>query len=199
MLNQFFDKVVCLTTSRWDACSKELSKYGIKAEKFKSVPHNDPKKSFNMSQRKLMRYLWEEGVANALVLEDDVMFLNMETLPNILDDLSRWEWDICYFGGNYDCHPNVKKATPVSKNLRRIYNAWTTHAVAYQRDAIEHITKNYRADVIYDAWLDENVLGDMYTVATVPLIAIQKPGYADLWQRDVDYSDVWQRSLDFIK
>lgn len=178
---------------------KELDKHGIKVERFNSVKHNNPMKSFNMSQRKLIADLWQSGCHSALVIEDDIVFQNMKDLPAVLDDLGRWEWDICYFGGNYKPHWNVTPAIPVSKNLRRIYNAWTTHCIAYQREAIEHIHRSYKADCPYDAWLDENVLSELYTVATVPLLAIQEPGYADLWQRNVDYSDVWQRSLDFIK
>lgn len=199
MINQFFDRVVCLTTSRWDRAVREFDKYDIKVERFNSVKHDNPMTSFNMSQRKLMKDLWESGCHSALVLEDDVVFQNMKDLPAVLDDLERWVWDICYFGGNYQPHWNVTPPIKVSKNLRRIYNAWTTHSIAYQRDAIEHIHRAYKADAPYDAWLDEYVLGELYTVATVPLLAVQEKGYSDLWKHDVDYTDTWQKSLDFIK
>lgn len=199
MINEFFDKVYVLTTSRWDRCKAELDNHGIKAEKFKSVPDNDRFRSFNLSQQKIMLEAYYQGLQSVLVLEDDVVFQNMEHLPNVLDDLNRWDWDICYFGGNYQPHERVIQPSSVSKNLRRIYNAWTTHAIGYQREAIEFIHQNYKADQMYDAWLDDHVLADMYTVATVPMIAVQRPGFADLWQRNVDYTQTWERSLDFIR
>jgi hypothetical protein len=199
MINEFFDRVVVLTTARRKRCEAELAKYGIKADFFQSIEDPNPFRSFNLSQQKILSDFTKSEDNNILVLEDDVVFQNMEMLDIVLDELDANDWDMVYLGGNYNNRPDAKRPDVVSEHLRRLYNAWTTHAVGYKRDVAANIYRRYDPTQLYDAWLDENILKQWTAVATVPLLAIQQQGYSDLWGREVDYSGTWSQSIDFIR
>jgi GR25 family glycosyltransferase involved in LPS biosynthesis len=199
MINEFFDRVVVLTTARRERCQAELDKYGIKADFFQSIADPNPFRSFNISQKAILRDFTKSEDHNILVLEDDVVFQNMEMLEIVLDELDRTSWDIVYFGGNYKNHDKAVQPEVISTHLRRIYNAWTTHAIAYTRDVAQNIYRRYGATHLYDAWLDENILEKWTAVATVPMLAIQEKGHSALWGREVDYTGTWSQSIDFIR
>jgi GR25 family glycosyltransferase involved in LPS biosynthesis len=201
MLNEFFDKIVVLTTSRRERCEAELAKYGIKAEFIQSVAVGTPFYSFNSSMIGIVADFAKSELNNILVLEDDVVFENMHSIDMCLDELEDEfpNWDMLYLGGNYACHDQVKRPDHISDHLRRIYNAWTTHAVAYRRDVAAWIVRNYKVDQMYDAFLDERVLDKFKAVATYPMFAVQEQGYSDLWGHEVDYTGTWSQSTDFIR
>jgi hypothetical protein len=199
MINEFFDRVVVLTTARRERCQAELAKYGVKADFFQSIEDPNPFRSFNISQKAILRDFTKSEDHNILILEDDVIFQNMEMLDVVLDELDATEWDMVYFGGNYKNHENAMRPDVVSTHLRRIYNAWTTHAVGYKKDIAHSICRRYTPTQLYDAWLDENILSGCVAVATVPLLAIQQQGFSQLWGREVDYSGTWNQSIDFIR
>jgi GR25 family glycosyltransferase involved in LPS biosynthesis len=136
-----------------------------------------------------------------LVLEDDVVFDNMHSIDMCMDELNEEfpNWDMVYLGGNYQNHVYARKPGYISEHIRRIYNAWTTHAIAYRRDVAAWIIRNYNENQIYDAFLDEKVLYRVNAAATYPLFALQEKGYSDLWGREVDYTGTWQQSTDFIR
>jgi GR25 family glycosyltransferase involved in LPS biosynthesis len=200
MLNEFFENIVVLTTHRRERCEVELAKYGIKAQYMKSLQYH-PKKSFNMSMLYILTSFVESGKDTVLILEDDVVFQNMHSIDMCLDELTDEcpDWDILYLGGNYNNRPDAQKPEHISEHLRRIYNAWTTHAVAYKRSAAMWLVNNYEPHVLYDAWLDEYALKKFKTVATYPLFAVQEQGYSSLWGREVDYTGTWEQSTDFIR
>ena len=199
MLNEFFDKVVVLTTSRRKRCEAELAKYGIEAEFVQSVVAESPFVSFNRSMGRLVTEFTKSELRNILILEDDIVFQNMELLDVVLDELSMTHWDLFYMGGNYHNKPSAKRPDHISEHLRHIYNAWTTHAVAYRRDVASWIHRNYNRSDMYDAYLDEQVLNRFYAVASFPLLAVQEQGHSDLWGREVDYTGTWSQSTDFIR
>jgi GR25 family glycosyltransferase involved in LPS biosynthesis len=201
MLNEFFDKIVVLTTSRRKRCEAELDKYGIKAEFVQSIEGVTPFHSFNVSMSGIIKEFSKSELGNILVLEDDVVFQNMQSLDMCLDELliEFPNWDMLYLGGNYKNHDQARRPDHISDHLRRIYNAWTTHAVAYRRDVAAWIVRNYKVDQMYDAFLDERVLGKFKAIATYPLFAIQEKGHSGLWGHEVDYSGAWSQSTDFIR
>lgn len=197
MINEFFDNVVVLTTSRRERCEAELKKYGIEAQFFRSLSY-PAKKSFNMSMKAILERFVERGGKRLLILEDDVEFRDMDKAADVFTELGSVDWEILYLGGNYKNTPDAKKPDHVSKHLRRIYNAWATHAIAFTDKSARWIYKHYKADGMFDAWLDENALSRFTTIATVPMLAVQAPFHSDIWGHEVDYSGIWDESITFI-
>lgn len=140
----------------------------------------------------LLNFLRDSNNETLICFEDDVVFkgtaidIDLEFAIAELPD----DWDIFYLGCNlfaqdWEKHPPVKR----SQNLSRIYHAWTTHAIAYSRKAVEWIVDNYDVTKMYDAWLSENTLGTLNMFVMRPMIARQRPGFSDLWNNEADYSD----------
>lgn len=197
MLNKFFDTIVVLTTSRRKRCEAELMKYGIEAEFVQSVKCEDTMMSFNLSMLGIVSDFNTSKHESILVLEDDVLFQHMDKCEEVLGELA--DWDMLYLGGNYQNKPDVKKPDVVSEHLRRIYGAWTTHAVAYRKQTSAFVSEHYQGKSMYDAWLDEHVIPRFNVLATLPMLAVQEQGYSSLWGRKVDYSNTWEGSTKFIQ
>lgn len=154
-----------------------------------------PFESFNESQLMMLKSFLRTDKQTLICFEDDVVFR-----PNLWDNipftLSRAiaelpdNWDIFYLGCNLFCE-NWEKEPPAyhSPNLSRIYHAWTTHAIAYSRKAVQWIVDRYDVNCMYDAWLSNSILNNLNAFVMRPMIARQRPGFSDLWNNEADYTD----------
>lgn len=190
---EHFDQIYCLNvphrTDRWaDACI-EFERVRIKPEKFSAVTADGPHQSFTLSQQAMLKQFFESGKEKCLILEDDVQFIDIGSLGSALSELPE-NWEILYLGAN------IREEWPVrySGHLFHIKNAWTTHAVAYTRKAVEKILAEFPNEhYMYDNWLGDN-LHKFNAFITCPMMAIQRPGRSDIWGHDVDYGYVWKES-----
>jgi hypothetical protein len=124
----------------------------------------------------------------ALILEDDVTFTNVNIIELAMQELPK-DWDIMYLGANVVGTDLCSWPEPeyYSQFLRRVSQAWTTHAVAYSQKGLDYILSHWTpGDQMYDDWLRCN-LEKMQAFITYPMVADQRKGYSDIWQRDVDY------------
>lgn len=142
---------------------------------------------FNKAQYNALAFLSMHG-GGGLVLEDDVIFKNHEHLEQAMSELPD-DWDMCYLGANIVGTDLCSWPTPerFSKHLSRIKQAWTTHAIAYSAKGVQRILTTWMpGDQIYDDVLRCN-LENMEAFIVNPMVADQRPGYSDIWQRDTDY------------
>jgi hypothetical protein len=189
-LHYHFDVVYLLTTNRTERAVNECKRIGILPVVCVSEIHTDKIISFNMSMISILRKFIQSGLGRCLILEDDVIFQNEDTTFCS-------GWDMVYLGGNYLPAGDNTAPEYVDENTRRIYNAWTTHAVGYTQKAAQWIVANYDLSGIYDDWLNQNIYR-FKVYATVPMVAIQEPGESSLWERAVDYTDIFTRSNDYL-
>lgn len=189
----FFHHIYCLNvphrTDRWTLALQEFERVGIKPEKFSAVQAIGPHQSFTQSQKAMMERFFESGKGNCLILEDDVVFKDIGSLGNALSELPE-NWEILYLGAN------IREEWPVrySGHLFHLKNAWTSHAIAYTRGAVEKILAEFPNDnYMYDNWLGDN-LHKFNAFITCPLMAVQRPGRSDIWGHDVDYGYVWKEA-----
>lgn len=194
-MNKFFDTITVLTTHRTEECRQELEWHHIKASYFHSIAFENPTISFNTSYLQILKLFVETDKENILILEDDVSFRSLDRMEEIMQEAEGY--DILYLGGNFITHEGHKEAEPYSPNLRRVKSAWTTHAVAYNKDTAKWIIENYDLSGVYDAWLDLQ-LDRFKTLAVVPMLAKQKPGKSSLMGQDVDYSNIFTLSDNYL-
>jgi hypothetical protein len=181
-----FSKVLFLTQAerpdRTKQCQDELKRVGLKAEPYYAISADNPFKSFCLSQKSMVDSITSDG---ALLLEDDVVFKNLNNLQNVINELPE-DFDLLYLGANVtDPHPEY-----VSPLLRRIRSAWTTHAIVYSLKAAKYISENYvdwETSGMYDDWLSREFLPKKKCYICCPMIAIQRPVYSDMWQRQCSY------------
>ena len=132
----------------------------------------------------------------ALLLEDDVVFQDLGPLPAALQQLPA-DWDVLYLGANItDMVFGIKENPPVrhSEHLFRVRRAWTSHAIAYTRQAVERIVTVYNPNTcgMYDNFLSEYMLPKLNAFLVSPMVAFQRPGKSDLWRGNTDYTGAFE-------
>ena len=186
-----FERIYLLTTMRTQRALDECERVGIVPEVCFSKVDESPHRSFCLSMLDILQSFVDSGADSCLILEDDVIFKDVSVE---FDDV----WDIIYLGGNFKPYPDFKMPEYESPTLRRVFNAWTTHAVGYKAHVARWIVDNYDTGIMFDCWLDKQ-LHKFNTMAVVPMIAEQLPSYSTIWQREVDYSDTFKAGNEFLQ
>jgi GR25 family glycosyltransferase involved in LPS biosynthesis len=148
------------------------------------IKSDNPTKGFNEAQHNALKF----AHGNTLILEDDVTFHNIEHLGAALYELP-YDWDMLYLGANVVGTDLCSWPEPefYSMHLKKVTQAWTTHAIAYSKAGLEKILGSWTVDdQMYDDWLRCN-LDKLNAFIISPMIADQRPGFSDIWQRDVNY------------
>jgi hypothetical protein len=201
MLHNYVDQVVVLTQrSRVDRrylFDQQAQDEGLQYHYFYSIEHPDPKRSFNLSQKAILTAAYVNGYDSVLVMEDDADLRNMHLANDIIKQLPLG-WDMFYLGANVKPTPDFTPPKRISKNLFRIYNAYTTHAIMYRKGVINRISDTYNAKSMFDAWLDEQLLPHVDAYICSPFLSWQRPSRSDLWDRLVDYTDTFQASENYL-
>ena len=158
------------------------------------IDPDSPMKGFNQAQWNAIN----ASKGNTVIFEDDVVFdRNSGHLLQALDELPV-DWDILYLGANVVGTDLCSWPEPqhYSTHLRRVTQAWTTHAVCYSQKGLDWIKQNWKHDdgQMYDDFLRCN-LEKLQAFIIFPMICNQRPGYSDIWQREVDYGffNVWRQ------
>lgn len=192
----FFDRRVGLTLGPdWPDFCLELERVGLdNVWRFDVLPIDDdkilgPHQSFNGSIHQILKDALELGTQHLLVLEYDVAFRNCDHLQQALKELPA-DWDLVYLGANL-MNAEVEK---YSAHLHRVRNAWTTHALGYNRRIIPWLLDNQPgfSEEMFDNWLGAQASVNAYVVS--PMCAYQKPHYSGIWGRHTDYIDIFEAS-----
>jgi hypothetical protein len=209
MINQatwnYFDRKVCLTItnrksgkpSRWPDAQAEFERVNMKGvKKFEAIEAIGPHQSFTLSQKKILKDFIKSDNKHMLVMEDDIQFLSLEPFYDAFPDISGGvKWDILYLGGNIRGQVNKER-----RNLCRVTEVWTTHAVAYSRYAASVLLENFpnENEVMYDTYLGA-MLRNFKAYMINPMIAVQRPDFSEIWGHEVDYTDIFKASNQKMK
>lgn len=199
---KFFDRRVLLTQkkrrsgkpSRLPLAQKELQRVGIvDYHVFDALDAIGPHQSFTLSQKKILTDFINSNDKVLLTLEDDVQFVDLSPLEEAIDDIQRTriKWDILYLGGNLMNGRVIEKR----RNLCKVDNVWTTHAVAYNRFSAAALLQHFpnENEVMYDTYLG-GMLRVFNSYMVSPMVAFQRPDYSDIWQNDVNYTGIFNQS-----
>lgn len=188
----FFDRKVCLTADEreWQQGLMEFKRVGLSdVKKFQAILDIGPHQSFSRSVRWILNEFNESGLETLLHLEDDCAFRQLDHLSDALSELPS-DWDIVYLGANIQ-----SDALRISPHLFKVSNAWTTHAIGFNRKVVPFILEHQPdfSDQMLDNWLGAQ-LGRLNAYVVAPMVAWQRPHYSMIWRREVDYSDVFEAS-----
>ena len=109
-------RIYCINLTRradrWAECLEIFAKQGLEVERFEGIDGNPGNEKLNgatdgdigctLSHYELVKKLKKEGIKEALILEDDVEFIEdfqftlSQILPNAPED-----FDMIWFGGNH--------------------------------------------------------------------------------------------------
>lgn len=200
MLNNFFDKILCISLDnrpdRWEECVRVFTKHNLDVERLPAIygrdlniPHQNGDWYYgvlgcSMSHLFAVKYARQLNLNNVLILEDDVEFIDNvnKRFTEILPELP-FDWDMLYFGGNH-----MESPRKVSTHLSRVSNTLACHAIGlnfkFFDTAIQALTNiNTINDVNYTT-----LQKDYNVFVTDPHLAWQRPGYSSILERHEDYS-----------
>lgn len=194
----YFDLKICLNhpnaTERWGSCLQEFKRIGLNGvARFEALPSIGPHQSFNLSVRTILEYFIRSPYERLLFLEDDVTFVRPEIADEAIKELPG-DWDILYLGANV-LHPTGPKPTAYSPHLCRVYEAWTTHAIAFNKKCISFILENQPglSEAMFDNWLSAN-LARFNSYIVSPMAAYQRPGHSLIWNSTTNYETIFTGS-----
>jgi hypothetical protein len=173
---------------RWADSLHQFYSVGIEtAERINCIESEENRYiSFNHSHYDTVKKGFDTGKTFA-IFEDDIIF---DRFWKHIDEASRQlpdDWDALYLGANI--MGDWQMPHKASSHLSRLPNAWMTHAIVYSMKGAAFVLDNFNPDTfpVYDEWLRLNLMpgGNVYLLT--PMSCYQRPGYSDVWQRDVEY------------
>jgi len=132
--------------------------------------------------------IWQALVSGtddyAVIFEDDAVWSGIN-----LDDSCMIEFDridMLFLGGNHSAYGAIE-GEHVSGNLYRCGHTLTGHAYIIHRDTAFWLLQehNFNLTAIDAGWKFIHDRGHSYYIS--PSIWTQRPGYSDIWNRDVNY------------
>jgi hypothetical protein len=195
---EYFDLKICLNhptaTERWGSCLQEFKRISLPGVvRFEALPDIGPHQSFNRSVRTILQYFARSPYKRLLFLEDDVAFVRPETADEAIRELPE-DWDILYLGANV-LHPTGAKPEAYSPHLCRVHEAWTTHAIAFNKKCVNFILENQPglSEAMFDNWLSGN-LSRFNSYIVSPMAAYQRPGHSLIWNSTTNYETIFTGS-----
>lgn len=194
---EYFDLKICLNhpsaSERWGCCLQEFDRIGLRGVvRFEALPDIGPHQSFNKSVRTILEYFARSPYKHLLLLEDDVTFVRPELADKAINELPE-DWDILYLGANI-LHPDPKPQ-PYSPHLCRVFAAWTTHAIAFNKKSVKFVLDNQPgvSEAMFDNWLSAN-LPRFNSYIVSPMAAYQRPGKSLIWNTTTNYETIFTGS-----
>jgi len=119
------------------------------------------------------------------VLEDDVDFINIDSIDRSVDQLKNRDWSLFYLGAN--THVPLNKE---DENLLVLKKGFATHAVAYHESFYDYFIENFerRNIPIIDVWLSDYGQENFKSYCTFPITAVQASNHSDIHDAFADYS-----------
>lgn len=211
----FFDRKVVLTADdvEWCAAQTEFARVGLDGyQKFQALAIDDgeilgPHQSFSGSECQILRDFLNSDALTLLHLEDDCVFRDLSHLEQALQELQS-DWDIVYLGANLLCWNNGgPQPERYSQHLFRVKEAWTTHAIGYNRKCVSFILEHQPglSERMFDNYLSD-MLPHLTAYVVAPMIAWQRPHKSTIWKeadgvtpKFTDYTDVFVASNEKLR
>lgn len=142
-----------------------------------------------LTMQKLLQYCVNERLDNALILEDDALFIeNPDLIEKCIEQLPG-DFHLLYLGGYM---PYAHKKL-YSDNLIQLSMMYSTHAIYYSREAMIKILEQLDDTIHrgytrpYDQLLCNGIQKEKRCYCTYPMIMKQRSGYSDIQKDQVDY------------
>jgi hypothetical protein len=206
----FFQRKVVLTSDdvQWCLAQEEFVRVGLDNYlEFSALPIDDkeilgPHQSFSGSVRRILQDFLASDSQTLLLLEEDCIFRDLSHLEQAISELPA-EWDILYLGANLICWNNGEQwPERVSEHLFRVYAAWTTHCIAFNRKVVPYLLEHQPGLNVqmFDNYLSTQ-LSQLNAYCIAPMVAYQRPRISSIWQKGEidDYTELFQMSEERMK
>jgi glycosyl transferase family 25 len=179
---------------RWKESVREFEKHSMAVIRFRAIDGNihgvekengasDGDIGCTLSHLELVRELKANSIPYALVLEDDITFIDdfNNLFQQYLEEVPE-DWDMIYLGGNH-----VGELTQVSEHVFKTTKTYTTHAYLIKNTVYDEVIRLHgqgkkQVDVYY-AEIHEKY--NCYVIR--PHLAWQRESYSDIQGANVEY------------
>ena len=174
----------------------EMEKMGINGERFKAIKTKDGAVGCSMSHIKCLEIAKERNWEHVFICEDDILFTNKELF---VDSITKFndnikDWDVLLVSGN-----NAPPYKEVSEYCIKIQNCRAATGYVVKKHYYDKLLANFREGLhglIKEPENKQQYAIDMYWnriqrfdkwFLIIPLSVVQKEGYSDIENRNVDY------------
>jgi len=184
-------------TDRREEIDSDLAKYGLNAERFTGIPHNEGIVGCGQSHLAVMKLARERGYKNVLILEDDFTFIMPkeefeQALSSFFD--ANIEYDVCMFS----CNMVRKQQDKPYPFLDRIVEASNACAYIINHTYLDTLIALYDVAIPLleqtgEHWIYANdqvwkkLQKDDKWFCFSPRLGKQRSGYSDNAKRVMDY------------
>ena len=183
---------------RKDLVEHELSKVGIKAERFSAIKMENGAIGCSMSHLKILQNAFKNKLEHVLIVEDDITFLNVEIFRDNFNAFLHHRgsnWDVILLAGN-----NMPPYTRINETSIQVTKCQTTTGYLVNGHYIQKLMENVKMGLhnlirypkhhaIYaiDKYWQELQRNDNWFLIT-PLTVVQREDYSDIEQKVINYS-----------
>lgn len=195
-LNDYFDKIYCInlkkSTDRWVDCEGLFKKHNLIVERVEAIDGNAIENPTNLlpgefgcllSHFKTLNLCKNQSISKALILEDDVEFVNnlTELFFEFIEQVP--DWDLLYFGGNHTpASPNF-----VAKNVLKLNHSYAIHAYAINSKSLDILLENVNGSSVQIDVTYANLQQQLNVYSFFPALAWQRSGFSFIHNTLVDY------------
>lgn len=178
----------------------ELSKIGIKAERFNAIKMDNGAIGCSMSHLKILQNAFKNKMDHVLIVEDDITFLDVETFTNNFNTFlqrrgsSGSSWDVILLAGN-----NMPPYARVDETCIQVTRCQTTTGYLVNGHYIQKLMENVkmglhnlikypRHHTLYaiDKFWQDLQKTDNWFLITPPTV-VQREDYSDIEQKITNY------------
>jgi len=175
----------------------QLSKIGVKAERFKAIKLVNGALGCSMSHLKCLEIAKANNWSHILIVEDDILFLKSTVFVNQVNLFlkNHKDFDVMLVAGN-----NVPPFTVVDNSCVKVTKCQTTTGYLVQSHYFDILIKNYRDGIqnlmkypdkpryfaIDKYWFKLQEINKWYLI--VPLTVTQREDYSDIEKKNTNYT-----------
>jgi glycosyl transferase family 25 len=183
---------------RKEHVEKELSKIGIKAERFSAIKMENGAIGCSMSHLKILQNAFKNKMEHVLIVEDDITFLDVETFRNSFNAFLQNRgnnWDVILLAGN-----NMPPYARIDETSIQVTRCQTTTGYLVNGHYIQKLMENVKMGLhnllkypkhhtIYaiDKFWQELQKVDKWFLCT-PITVVQREDYSDIEKKVTNYS-----------
>jgi hypothetical protein len=184
MWEEYFNKPLIVSLparqDRRDLITQQFSEYGISVYLYDAIKDKKGYYGLLLTMKQLFKECLNEGCERVLIFEDDAKIIVPcemfhETMNACAEQLSLIQWDLFYLGMQHVREFGRFK----SMNLLPVTCAYSTHAVAYSKHAMEFFLRG-EFDEPIDNWLVRCFQPYGTSYCSYPLLCTQYDTYSDI-------------------
>jgi glycosyl transferase family 25 len=195
---EFVEKIIYINLEdrkdRKEQIEKELSIFpSDKVIRFNAIKHEKGLIGCGASHIRCLQIAKENKWKNVLIVEDDMKWNNFEQSYSLLENLVKYPYDAIMLGGTYvQYYPgSYKLHFAATATAYLVCDHYYDTILSTFQTSLYNLYHNYIPEkYAHDIFWGEIQCRDKWYI-TVPSLCIQRPGYSDIENKDVDYSEVF--------